>query len=125
MTNEEFQVLVLEKLSLLDTDVKKLETTQTQFGSQLQDVKENQNRFASDLQDVKENQNRFASDLQDVKERLIRIEHDHGKTLTALLDGWKLHDEKIDRILLRLDSVEEKLERHDIQISVLDRRATR
>lgn len=97
MTNEEFQKLVLEKLTNLDSDVKGL----------------------------KASQNRLESDLQKVSETVIRIENVHGEKLNVLFDGWKQHDEKINLILQRLDTIEEKLDRHDIQISVLDRRAKR
>ena len=97
LTNEEFQRLVLEKLTNLDSDVKGL----------------------------KASQNRFESELQKVSETVIRIENVHGEKLNVLFDGWKQHDEKINLILQRLDTIEEKLDRHDIQISVLDRRAKR
>lgn len=37
-------------------------------------------------------------ELASVKATVIRIENDHGQKLGALLDGYKLNSEKLDRI---------------------------
>lgn len=96
MTNEEFQILVLEKLTNLDSDVKGL--------------KDGQNRFESDLQDVKAGQNWFESELKSVKEIVLKIEHDHGVKLDALFDAREIQKEMNERIFTTLDRLEAKID---------------
>ena len=55
---------------------------------------------------------------------VARIEVEHGNKLSALLDGYHHNAEALERVEIRLERVEAKIESHDIQISVLDRTKT-
>ena len=54
----------------------------------------------NDMQDMK-------TDIKDVKERVINIENDHGKKLTALLDGYVQQVEQLNRIEKEVSKHEE------------------
>jgi len=82
LTNEEFQRLVLDKLTTLDSDVKGL----------------------------KDGQNRFESEFKSVKEIVLKIEHDHGAKLDALFDVREIQKEINERIFTTFDRLEAKID---------------
>jgi len=57
-----------------------------------------------------------------LEQSLARIENEHGSKIDALFDGHNQCNKKLDCVLSRLDAIESKVESHDIQISVLDKR---
>lgn len=93
MTNEEFQSLVLDKFQKND-EIQKL---------------------------VLEKLGGLEGEIGGLKQSIARIENDHGEKLASLLDGYKQNAEILDRHSEQLDRIENKIESHDVQISVLDR----
>ncbi len=79
MDNNEFQKLVLERLDLLDPVASQVARLTTQVDG-----------LTRDMAEVK-------ADLQFTKETVVRIENEHGQKLGALLNGYKLHEERLDR----------------------------
>ena len=79
MDNNEFQKLVLERLDLLDLVASQVARLTTQVDG-----------LTRDMAEVK-------ADLQFTKETVVRIENEHGQKLGALLNGYKLHEERLDR----------------------------
>ena len=51
---------------------------------------------------------------------IARIEHEHGSKLEAALDGYKQAYEKLEVIESKDDNLNEKVERHDINIQVIE-----
>jgi chromosome segregation ATPase len=122
LTNEEFQRVVLEKLTSLDTDINDVKSDINGMKSDINGVKSDINTVKSTIQKLEVGQEHLRKELHDVKSSVIKIEQVHGEKLSILFDGLKQHDEKLDTILNRLDIIEDKIEGHDIQISVLNRR---
>jgi predicted RNase H-like nuclease (RuvC/YqgF family) len=59
-------------------------------------------------------------DIRSLKNDVLRIENEHGSKLEALLDGYKQTYEKFDAIEDKLDTLSEKVDRHDIKIQVIE-----
>jgi uncharacterized protein YaaR (DUF327 family) len=59
-------------------------------------------------------------DIRSLKNDVLRIENEHGSELEALLDGYKQTYEKLDAIEDKLDTLSEKVDRHDIKIQVIE-----
>jgi len=100
MDNDKFQELVLQQLQNINSRMDSLDKSQDILASELMAVK---------------------TDVQKVKSTVTRIEHNHGEILGALQDGYKQNAEILDRHTEQLNRIEEKIESHDIQISVLNR----
>ena len=93
MDNNEFQKLVLERLDLLDlvaSQVARLTTQVDGLTTRVDGLTTKVDRLTRDMAEVK-------ADLQFTKETVVRIENEHGQKLGALLNGYKLHEERLDR----------------------------
>ena len=60
------------------------------------------------------------ADIQGLKNDVLRIEHDHGQKLEALLDGYKQTYEKLEAIEEKVDNLSGKVDQHDIKIQVIE-----
>lgn len=58
-------------------------------------------------------------ELQGLKNDIIRIENRHGKKLDALFDGYKQLTEGQEEIKSQLKELSSRVEKQDIQITVL------
>ena len=54
------------------------------------------------------------------KSDIARIEYEHCSKLEALFDGYKQTYEKLDVIEAKLDTLSDKVDRHDIKIQVIE-----
>lgn len=54
------------------------------------------------------------------KSDIARIEYEHGRKLEATLDGYKQVYEKLEVIEDKVDTLSEKVDRHDIKIQVIE-----
>ena len=86
MDNKEFQELVLKRLELLELIAAQVSSLTTQVDGLTTQV----DGLTRDMIEVK-------ADLQFTKETVVKIEIDHGQKLGALLNGYKLHEERLDR----------------------------
>ncbi len=59
------------------------------------------------------------TDLHGLKNDIVRIENEHGKKLDALFDGYKQLSEGQEEIKSQLKELSSKVEKQDIQITVL------
>ncbi|MGE5614882.1 MAG: hypothetical protein ACM3XR_10815 [Bacillota bacterium] len=59
-------------------------------------------------------------DIQSLKNDVLRIEQEHGGKLEALFDGYKQTYEKLELVEQKLDTLSEKVDRHDIKIQVIE-----
>jgi len=80
--------------------------------------------FSKDMNDFRKDMNNFRKetkeDIQGLKKDVLRIENDHGKKLEALFDGYHQMYEKLEVIEGKVDTIAEKVERHDIKIQVIE-----
>lgn len=88
MDNAKFQEIVLKRFDLLEliaAQVSKL-TTQVE-------------KLTVDVDEIKKTLPTLATkeELAEVKNIVVRIENDHGQKLGALLNGYKLHEERLDK----------------------------
>jgi chromosome segregation ATPase len=72
--------------------------------------------IGKDLQEVKTEVKQNSKEISTLKNQVTKIEIEHGKKLDALFDGYIQVNSKLDRI----DSQFEKIEDHEIRISVLE-----
>jgi iron-sulfur cluster repair protein YtfE (RIC family) len=63
--------------------------------------------------------NETRDELQGLKNDIVRIENVHGKKLDALFDGYKQLTEGQDEIKSQLKELSSKVEKEDMQITVL------
>lgn len=54
-------------------------------------------KLTSDMAEVKNDLAGVKADLRFTRETVVKIEIDHGQKLGALLNGYKLHEERLDR----------------------------
>ena len=116
---------------LLQQMLEKMATMQTSMASmqkELTEVKQSQTKLDSmqaEIAEIKQSQTKLDSiqqEITEIKQSQTRMENDLGKKVGLLHDGWQSHNEKLELILGKLDTIEEKVENHDIKIAVLDRR---
>jgi regulator of replication initiation timing len=79
LDNEKFQTLVLKRLEMLDLIAAQVGKLTTQVDGLTRDMAEIKPRIAF------------------IENTVVRIENDHGQKLGALLNGYKLHEERLDR----------------------------
>lgn len=70
-------------------------------------------KIETDIQGLK-------TDVQDLKTDVLRIENEHGRKLDALFDGYMQHDRGLCVIEEKIDTLTEKVDRHDIRIQVIE-----
>ncbi|MGI6629368.1 MAG: hypothetical protein ACOX4H_02325 [Bacillota bacterium] len=51
-----------------------------------------------------------------------RLENELTTKVNVLFDGQKQNSDQLEKVIARLDAIEEKVESHDIRIAVLDKR---
>lgn len=51
---------------------------------------------------------------------VIRMEKSHGDKLDALFDGWKQNTDQLKRHEEKLESIDRKLEKHEVEITVIN-----
>lgn len=64
---------------------------------------EMQEGFKEVKSEIAENRN----EIKDIKRTVVNIEHDHGKKLEALFDGYTQNSQKLDRIENEVNKHEE------------------
>lgn len=85
----------------------------------LLDLKKGQEERDVILLDLKKGQEEMKYELRKLSLTVAKIEVEHGHKLEALFDAFKMHSEKFDSTEKRLNSCEEKIEKHDDQIYYL------
>ena len=107
MDNEEFQALVLKRFELLDLIAAQVGNLTTQVGglttqvgkltTQVDGLTTQVDSLSKDMAEVKADLAEMKPRLSFVEKTVIKIENDHGQKLGALLDGYKLISERLDR----------------------------
>lgn len=81
-------------------------------------------KIYSELTEFRKDMNGFRSetnkDIQGLKNDVLRIEQDHGKKLDGLFDGYKRTYEKLEVIEDKVDTLSDKIDKHDIKIQVIE-----
>ncbi len=128
MDNDKFQDLVLQQFQVITGELqslkegqKSLTEGQTRLETRMDKLEESQARLEKSQDILASEVMAIKTDVQKVKSTVIRIEQDHGTRLGALMDGHRQNTEILDRHTEQLDRIENKIESHDIQISVLDK----
>lgn len=62
----------------------------------------------------------LSDNVKELRQSLARLEFEHGEKLSALFDGQEAIKDTLADHTERLLRIEDKVERHDIQIRVLD-----
>jgi len=78
------------------TDRELLELIANQLGVLTVDVEEIKNILPTLA--IKQELAEIKSEVDSVKAIVVRIENDHGQKLGALLNGYKLHSERLERL---------------------------
>ena len=94
MNNEEFQKLVIEKLTVLDSlekGQKELFEGQKELFAGQTDLFAGQKQLFAEIYELK-------STVSSINKTVIKIENEHGEKLSALFDGWKQNTEQLARI---------------------------
>lgn len=61
-------------------------------------------------------------ELRKISKTVAKIEVEHGERLQILFDAFKVHDEKIDKIMKRLEMHEKILNKHSNEIYYIQER---
>jgi hypothetical protein len=64
---------------------------------------------------------KLSDDVTDLRQSMARLEFEHSEKLAALFDGQEAIKDILADHTDRLQRIENKVERHDIQIQVLDK----
>lgn len=78
--------------------------------------------IAEKIVKIDERMDQMEADIKATKESQARMENKFDDKISVLFDGLNANNEKLDRIITRLDTIEEKVETHDIHIAVLNKR---
>lgn len=105
--NEKFQELVLKRFEMLDLNAaqvgkltSQVDTLTSQVGtltSQVGTLTTQVDGLSKDMAEVKTDLAEIKPRLSFVEKTVIKIENDHGQKLGALLNGYKLLPERLDR----------------------------
>lgn len=63
--------------------------------------------------------------LTNVEKTVAKIEIEHGEKLSALFDGYKQTNDRLDRMESKIDAMSLKLESHDVKIQVIESKRLR
>ena len=117
----------MENTKLLETIVGHLVDLRQDMAGMKQDMAEMKQRMDGldkRMDGLDSRMDGLEKNQHDLQVAAARIEIEHGNKLAALLDGYHHNAESLERVEIRLERVEAKIESHDIQISVLDRTKT-
>jgi hypothetical protein len=76
--------------------------------------------FSARFYKIETNINGITTDIQSFKNNVLQMEQDHGKKLQVLFDGHIKHEKHLDTIEEKIDSLSNKVDRHDIKIQVIE-----
>ncbi len=113
MDNEKFQELVLKQLQILTEGQKSFENRQESFEkrqesfeNRQESFEKRQESFEKTLESLEDGQKNIAEDLNILKNRFTMFENDIMPKINALFDGWKQHNDQLNRI-------EEQVSKHE------------
>lgn len=76
----------------------------------------------SDVQDkIRQDVTRLSNGQESIHRDIVRMEFTTKEKIDALFDGYLAINNKLDDHTERLQRIEDKVEKHDIQIQVLDK----
>ena len=75
-----------------------------------------------DLQETIKMIPEMQNEIEHISGAVTRIEVEHGEKLQILFDAFKVHDEKIDKIMKRLEMHEKILNKHSDEIYYIQER---
>ena len=90
------------KVDKLETDVAKLQ--------------QGQDRLETDVAKLQQGQDRLEEIIIETKESVVLIENDHGKKIGALFDAQSRIHDIAKEILTKVNRIDARLDRHDIEI---------
>jgi hypothetical protein len=64
--------------------------------------------------------NGLKNDINELKNDVLRIELNHGEKLKVLFDGHVQNTQQLGRIEGKINTISEKVDRHDIKIQVIE-----
>ncbi len=76
-------------------------------------------KMYSEMQEMKSEIKEMKQDISNINHTVVRIENSHGKRLEALFEGYQAVYEKQQEHDKRFDTIESKLEKHDLEIKVI------
>ena len=88
-----------------------------------EDTRENFDRMEITFKKIDE---KFASidhNIEVIKESLILIEHQVMVKIPALFDGYSMHQQKQEILENNINSLDRKVEDHDIRLSILEQQS--
>ena len=114
MNNEEKILSLLETMNgRMDTMNGRMDTMDSrmeQLASDMVTVKNDVSVLKTDVAILKTDMRNVKTDIAGLTEKLdfvsdsvVRIEHEHGKKLAALFDGYQQVNDKIDRLQIQVD----------------------
>ena len=113
-----------QEVSGIKQDISGLKQEVSGVKQDISGLKQEVSGLKQDMAAMNKRMDGLEKNQHDLQATVARIEVDHGNKLTALLDGYHHNAESLERVEIRLERVEAKIESHDIQISVLDRTKT-
>lgn len=72
----------------------------------------------TDVSSLKAGQAKLENDIDFISGQVVIMENVHGNKLDALFDGYSLLNEKLDDHTVRLDRIEEKVDRLESTVSI-------
>lgn len=63
------------------------------------------------------------TEIREVKQDIVRLENKMDDKLSALFDGHKQHEDRLDRLETKVDRVIDNYDRQDVKIEVIHTRA--
>lgn len=95
MDNAKFQEIVLKRFDLLELIAAQVGKLTTQVDGLSKDVSEIKSILPTLA--TKQELSELKNEVSSIKSIVVRIENDHGQKIGALLDGYKLLSERLDR----------------------------
>ena len=109
-----------ETLMLILGEIREVKTEVAGIKTELAEVKAEVAEVKTELAEVKAEVAGIKTELTDVKERLALIEHDHGKQLGALFDGYQLLYEISGEIRAGIAKLQARQEKHEMNLVMLN-----
>jgi len=118
MDNEKFQELVLQQFNKIDRQLQSLTDGQEELNKKV-------GSMDTRLKTVEEGQTRIESRMDKLESKVdkleLRMENEVIEKIRGLYEDREVQHDVNSRVLAALERIESKIERHDIQISILDK----
>lgn len=116
---------ILEGQNEIKGAVEKLQNDQSEIKNTVKQLQNNQDKMQEDIKDVKKDVSDLKDKVNDIDKVVMKMEHEHGDKIQALLDAVVVNNEKYQEVKKeqeeRFSNISFKLLSNDVRLDKLEK----